>query len=180
MTTPTIKILVTQNSHQPRHSPQRLLGASCSTQHPIGQPPPCACSSSPAHRLSVGFTTLLRTGVRRSGCSFQQHWGLLIKKVKKISREAAGKMEEMETRGGRSQARLEDKVGGSGCGKNVEQGWAEARQETVGQCKHFLAFVLLPQVCLATVLFMCRELVLNKNQQESQEHPSRWAPLGPA
>ena len=38
-------------------------------------------------------------------------------------------MEEMETRGGRSQARLEDKVGGSGCGKSragdaekVEQG----------------------------------------------------------
>ena len=27
-------------------------------------------------------------------------------------------MEEMETRGGRSQGRLEDKVGGSGCGKS--------------------------------------------------------------
>lgn len=39
--------------------------------------------------------------------------------------------------------------------EKVEQGCVEDRQETPGQRKHFLAFVLLPQDYSLTVLFMC-------------------------
>ena len=52
--------------------------------------------------------------------------------------------------------------------EKVEQGCVEDRQETPGLCKHVLAFVLLPQDCSLTVLFMSWETGF---EQESAGSP---------
>lgn len=161
MTTPTIKILVTQkNPTQPHHSPQsRWVLLAPGAKAPPSTPSDeaiCLCpllAPQAVSGFSMSFTALLAKNKAQTDAALSSSTrGFLLKgENRHIGREEAGKWrrwrpEEGAKGGWRTKWKLLDV-------EKVEQGCVEDRQETPGLCKR------VPGICTSSTRLLAYCLV---------------------